>query len=552
MSPDLPDDGYKVALIGEALGEEEKKIGSPFRGRAGWTLTRLLQWAGLNRDMFDVWNTVWCQPPQNALDGQWYEKGSIAECRERYWHSLPERVNVIVPMGNVPFSAFSGRKGILKARGYIWPGPDGTHMIPTVHPSFIQRGQAKYSAPFIHDVQKAVMLAQNGLPISVTDYTLDPSPEGAYRWAQEFLSELQRNPKVRLAYDIETPKKGEDEGELNDDDDPSYFIWRIGFSYKAHHALSIPWEPSYIPTIRLLLESFGEKVVWNAGFDNPRIRANGVEINGIVHDGMIAWHILHSDLPKGLGFVVPFTCPWEPAWKHTAKAEPALYNAKDADYEWRSFDVIETELKQTGLWGVYENDVVEMEPILIHMHTTGMPIDPDVRLDRATKLAKRQEDVMEEVEKIIPASLRKVTPPNGYIRDPADTNGLVRITVRAPVRRCANCGLLSPKKPHFKIYKKKENPCGGADVIEREEEVERWAKQEELKLSSSLLLKYQEAMDRPVPTKWDKKERKRKPTMDVKALDGLVRRYPDDPIYTLTKQYRALDKIAGTYIGRVE
>ncbi len=549
MAPQIPDSGYGVALVGEALGEEESLAGKPFVGRAGFMLSRLLGWAGLDRSKFDIFNTVWCRPPNNKLDGQSYEHSAIAHCRANHWGELTSRVRVLVPMGNVPFNALCGRKGILKARGYLWEG-DGVHIIPTVHPSFIQRGQSKYAAPFIHDVQKAVTLARDGLPIVATDYVLNPSPAGALEWARTYRQRLGANPSLRLAYDIETPRKSEDEGALKDDDDPTYFIWRIGFSYKSHSALSIPWEPAYIPAIKLLLESQGEKVVWNASFDNPRIRANGVEIEGVVHDGMVAWHILHSDLPKGLGFVVPFTCPWEPAWKHTATSSPALYNAKDADYEWRSFDVIERELRATGLWGVYQKDVLDLEPILIHMHHRGMPVDDAIRSRHAGELAQQQHEILEQLEGIVPPDVRGVEPKGGFRRDPKDTRGLTTISVMAPVRRCERCGLVDPKKPHFKVYKKKDNPCGGAHVAVTIEEVTRYARIRPLKVSSHMLIRYQQALDRTVPTRWDRKEGRRKNTMDDKAVEGLMKAYPDDPIYSLFRDYKKIDKVAGTYIGR--
>jgi DNA polymerase I-like protein with 3'-5' exonuclease and polymerase domains len=38
--------------------------------------------------------------------------------------------------------------------------------------------------------------------------------------------------------------------------------------------------------------------------------------------------------------------------------------------------------------------------------------------------------------------------------------------------------------------------------------------------------------------------------MDEKAIKELMRKYPDDKLYPLVLQYRELDKIAGTYIGR--
>ena len=53
-------------------------------------------------------------------------------------------------------------------------------------------------------------------------------------------------------------------------------------------------------------------------------------MNGPIHDGMVMWHLLNSDLRKGLGFVATFYCKGLPRWKHLAATEPAQYNAVDA------------------------------------------------------------------------------------------------------------------------------------------------------------------------------------------------------------------------------
>lgn len=544
-------DGYKVALVGEALGEKEALAGYPFEGPAGFRLTRLIEWAGLDRTKFDIWNTCWCRPPNNQLEGEAYEFKAVAHCRATKWDHLLSRVNVVVPMGNVPLFAFTQRKGILKARGYI-STEGGRLILPTVHPSFIQRGQSKYSAAFIHDIQRAVEIAQHGHTPDQPRYVLDPSPMVALQWAERYVRELSRE-HIYLAYDIETPGKGDDEGLLESDDldellDKSYFIWRISFAYHPHEALSIPWTPEYLPAIRLLLESGGDKVVWNGEFDNPRIRYNGVMINGTIHDGMVAWHILHSDLPKGLGFVATFTCPNQPAWKHLSHQQPAFYNATDSDVELRSFLAIMEELKVTGLWDVYQRDVLDLNPILQHMTLQGMPLDAEVRLDRARRLAERQRVVSQTMEEVVPFNARRID--KVFAAVPKSREGLYSRPSTRMVPCCERCGLERPRTEHFKHYVKKVNPCDGAQKVVREVAVEEWFRLKPFKPSRDQLIHYQNAMGRPVPTTYDKKTRSRKPSMGEKQIKGLIGKYPLDRLYPLVLEYRELDKIAGTYVGR--
>ena len=401
-----------VLLLGEALGEDEANHGKPFVGRAGFKLTRLIEWAGLDRGKFSIANSVWCRPPGNKLQGTSYQQGAIEHCKEVHWRRFLSHP-VVIPLGNVPTEALLGKgPGILDRRGYIYPiGGTTSYAIPTVHPSYIARGNAKWSAAFIADLQKGVRLAEAGPVFEPTNYLLDPSPAGALQWATEYRGQLHRDPSTYLAFDIETPGKPEDEDEAEagyeDLPDQTWHIDRIGFSFAPHAALSIPWEPPFFAAIRTLLSTEGPKVVWNKGFDVPRVRRMGFGINGIIHDGMIAWHVLHSDLPKKLAFVATFTCPWQPAWKHLSGSKPAFYNATDADVELRSMIAIEKELRSTGLWEVYQRDVVCLEPILVHMHDKGMPIDQEIRYDRAVKLQEAFRRTKDQLGECIPEGARR-------------------------------------------------------------------------------------------------------------------------------------------------
>ena len=551
MRPRLAVHHNGVGLIGESLGETEAEIGYPFEGKAGFKLTRLIEWAGFNREQFDIFNAVWCRPPDNKLDGEIYESGAISHCRSAHWSSLLGRSRVLVPLGNVPMRAILGRTGITKDRGYIWSADSGHHVIPTVHPSYIQRGQSRWSAPFIHDIQKAVKVAAEGVPPQLTTYRLDPLPYEALCWARDYLTALRDDPSIYLAFDIETPGKDDDEDEIDTDTDAPDRTWRIdrvGFSYRGLSALSVPWEPAYFAAIRLLLESAGPKVVWNQGFDVPRIRRAGFGIDGIIHDGMVAWHVLHSDLPKSLRFVATFTCPFQPAWKHLSSARPAFYNATDADVELRSMIHIEQSLRDAGLWDVYVRDVVELEPILIHMHQKGMPVDAEVRLDRARKLAEQFALVRSQLEDAVPREARRID--HVYKETPKDVTGLLSRPGTRLVRRCSVCGLAKPRRDHTKRFVKKANPCADAPINEVEESVSEFYRLSPFSPSRDQLIRYHQHLGRPLPTVWDKKAHKRRVSFGERQILDLRGKYPLDPIYGLVIEYRTIDKIAGTYIGR--
>jgi len=458
--------------------------------------------------------------------------------------------SVVLALGPRAFEACGPETSLETARGYVH-NLGNIKVIPTVSAKFIQGGNAKMSAAFINDAQKAAKLAKEGQPPIYLSYMLDPLPIQALQWADEYIAELQRNPATYLAFDIETPGKpdeDEDELELAGEKDQTWTIDRVGFSYKEHHAISFPFEPIYFAVIRRLLESNGPKVVWNAGFDVPRLRHAGFPINGVIHDGMIAWHILHSDLPKKLRFVATFTCPWQPAWKHLSHARPAFYNATDADVELRCMLKIEQDLRETGLWEVYERDVLDLEPVLEHMSLQGMPLDSSVRERCAVELASELLRLSEYMTSCVPMEARRIG--HVYKRKPNDTIGLLSRPTILEVSRCAACGLERPGKAHFKLFKKKLNKCGGAELLLCREEGQEYFRLDPFTPSKDQLIRYHQHLARPLPMVYDKKAKKKKPSFAEKQLKQLLLKYPTDQLYQTILDYRSIDKLAGTYVGR--
>ena len=55
----------KIMLIGEAPGEDEDKLGRPFRGEAGQLLDRMLSSIGLKREDTYLTNIIFWRPPGN-------------------------------------------------------------------------------------------------------------------------------------------------------------------------------------------------------------------------------------------------------------------------------------------------------------------------------------------------------------------------------------------------------------------------------------------------------------------------------------------------------
>lgn len=538
-----------VLLVFEAAGEQEEKKGKPMVGKAGFAFNKMLRHGGMKREDFNIHNVLSCRPPHNQLVGTSYALESIAHCAPNLNRTIADtHPRCIVAGGAVALERLTGIQGILRARGYVHTSLH--RAIPTVatyHPSYIMRGNANLSQAFIYDLQHAVEIAQNGFTYDDPTYTLDPLLHQAERWGDSYLDALQRNPSLPLAYDIETPYKGSDESTTNSEDDPTFTILRISFSMGSGCTISVPWRTEFLPFIQRVLHSSGDKLVWNSHYDTPRIKYNQIEISGVIHDAMVAWHVLNSDLPKSLEFVTPFFCPSFPMWKHLNKQKPAWYNAADSDTLWRNYAGTEQELKRTGLWSVYESHVLRLDPVLAYMSQQGMPIDNAKREYFARELSVKMDTVLEDIRSHVPLSIQKVEPKNGYVKKPADTSGMARISIEATETYCPKCGERNPKKPHFRALKTKKRPCAGLSPLPRDVTIERWAKVIPFKPSSTQLFAYQEALGHKFM--YNGYGSKRRRTTDEKAIVKLMNAHPKDLVYPKVLEYRELVKVGGTYIG---
>ena len=213
---------------------------------------------------------------------------------------------------------------------------------------------------------------------------------------------------------------------------------------------------------------------------------------------------------------------------------------------------IVVDLKQHKLWAIYERHILRLGPILSAMSAAGMPLDEGERKDFAKDLHQQLKSIDEQIQQVIPPSLVPVSPPQGYVRRPASTEGLTEVLFDRQVKKvCSSCGQENPKKPHFKIFKRKENPCGGSTLREVVSGVSRWAKILPFVPSPKGILTYAHFHRHSVPTGKASKGA-RKETTDEKALLTLARKYPTDLLYPLLLKRRELDKLRGTYVGHYD
>ena len=165
MPVDL-DHWSQLALVGEAPGEEEARLGHPFVGRSGQLLDKMLGKAGIDRTQCLVANVFRSRPPDNKVDhffiskraavqqgiaiAEEYGQFGTAWCRAEFAEDIEHlrdtlaqlKPRAILTLGRTPMWALTGEKGMLEKAGQeltcrLMPG---VPVIPTYHPSFILRG----------------------------------------------------------------------------------------------------------------------------------------------------------------------------------------------------------------------------------------------------------------------------------------------------------------------------------------------------------------------------------------------------------------------------
>jgi uracil-DNA glycosylase family 4 len=311
-----------VLIVGEAGGKSEGRMGKPFVpfAAAGSLLERAFRLARFNRSQFRISNILSCAPPNDFLVGAPYELDAINHCQMHRDRVVGEaRPRAILALGATALrvlTGYTGRKqGISELRGYVLPSLDWGRIpvIASFHPAFIRRGKMNLLPVLLHDLKKAVAVAQGAYSdyvwddpqAKLPDYHTTPSVDEA----RSLLFRVQEGSVDLLTYDIETPhSKGADEDEeLEEATTSDHSILSIQFSTRPEEGYFFPYQEPYTRIARDLLASGVRKAGHNSKrFDNPRLEAAGFEIRGEVHDTLQLWKHLQPDLPAGLQSVGSF------------------------------------------------------------------------------------------------------------------------------------------------------------------------------------------------------------------------------------------------------
>lgn len=324
---------FKIAIIGEAWGEEEAMFQRPFIGNAGKQLDSLLLDAGIDRNECFVTNVFNLHPERNDLAtlcgekrdpdclGQWqplvpgkYLRREYEAQVGRLLSELEEvRPNLAVLAGNTPCWALLERQAISKIRGtatYSSRLP-WLKCLPIYHPAAVLR-QYDLRHVTVLDLIKAKREGEfPELKRPERTLWLEPTLDDIRQFRDEYLARADR-----IAFDIETAR-----GEIT----------CISFAGSISTAIVIPFHDarsntgSYWPSLAEELEAWrlvesildlpAEKMGQNVLYDTQYLwQIYGIPVRNLAHDTMLLHHSLHPESDKGLGFLGSVYTN-EPAWK---------------------------------------------------------------------------------------------------------------------------------------------------------------------------------------------------------------------------------------------
>jgi uracil-DNA glycosylase len=328
---------FKMALVGEAWGEQEERERTPFIGPAGWQLNSMLRDAGIARHECYLTNVFNLRPrPSNKIDnlcspkreihhalpplssGKYIRDEYLGELERLYSELKLHKPNVAVALGGTAAWALLRDGRISKLRGAVAESPviNGLKVLPTYHPSYILQGGHEARHVTVLDLQKARREAEYPevrRPVRII-YT-EPLLHDLVRFADEHI----RTAKY-LAVDIETRDNQ---------------ITCIGFAPATNVALVVPFEDLRKPGgsywgsaeaevaawkwVRDVLDSPVPKVFQNGLYDMHRLwRTYGIPVRNAEHDTMLLSHALQPESPKGLAFLGSVYTD-EAAWKLTVR-----------------------------------------------------------------------------------------------------------------------------------------------------------------------------------------------------------------------------------------
>lgn len=329
--PHDPPTSYRIAIIGEAPGEEEESYGIPFIGKSGQLLTSLLRDVNVDRNRCFIGNVCQVRPPGNEISRFEWTGPEIQSGLTQLKHDLDIfQPNICVLLGGTPLRAAKNGAAckISSWSGSIFMGDNasifsGRKCIAGFHPAGILRF---WGTDGNFPRLKAALLRAK-------EESLSPSLTLPCR---ELLTSLDAFSLCRImdewpsgqncSIDIEggLPNGCVNDGVRQDSKKRRHIGWRcVALSARPTKAFAIAWWKFNGHEHGLLLRAFARlmarmdvpKVLQNSLYDNfVMAYGYGIPIRNVVEDTMLKSVSVYAELPKSLS-VQASIYTREPHWK---------------------------------------------------------------------------------------------------------------------------------------------------------------------------------------------------------------------------------------------
>lgn len=325
----------RIAIIGEAPGADEEKVGRPFVGASGQFLGLLLSRAGISKDACFLGNISQHRPPENNIMAFSWNGPEIQHGLNRLAEDLETfNPNLVVLLGNIPLKAaldpltpLSKKAKFSNAnwRGSLFRSDNpsspfhGLKCLPSYHPAYVLRDYD--TAPLLQlDLRKAVReggFRELYLP---------------HRNLEVQLSEAEQIHRLRNLRLARRPTALDIEGYIDAmtcisfaNDPTSAFIIPINNSttWQVWKELALTLEDPELP--KVLQNSLYDRFVLHYSY--------GIRVRGVIDDTMLKHWELYSELEKALAVQASIYTD-EPYYKSERKSDDWLdfyrYCCKDS------------------------------------------------------------------------------------------------------------------------------------------------------------------------------------------------------------------------------
>ena len=366
---------YRIAVIGEAPGEDEENYRRPFVGTSGQFLTNIMRDVGINRLACLIGNICQIRPPHNDITAFDWTGPEIQEGLEKLHRDIDKfNPHICVLLGNTPLRAAVGDKvKISDWRGSLftadWPSPfNGRKCIPSLHPAYVlrefsgfpllkfdlKRAREEGTSPALHLPQRDL---HTNMDASELCWLLDNWPKGR-----------------RCSVDIEGAlHKGWPCVSVCSDPTRSICIVWSRFSDTEHTRVLQSFS-------RLMYRADVPKVLQNQLYDNFVLSYGfGIPIRGVAEDTLIKGWSIYAELPRSLATQASV---WtrQPHWKTNemyAEVGENLYQgcAMDSAVTLEICSAQDTVL--TGPPLAHYRKMIELQTPFLYMELRGIRYDKD-------------------------------------------------------------------------------------------------------------------------------------------------------------------------------